>query len=504
MSPPAPAADPDGERRSARAALLLVAATTLFHLWYGGLIELSPQEAYYWLWGQRLDWSYYDHPPLAAWTIRALGALFGDSERAIRLAAAFHSGLFSLFFFLTARRLLGGRGAFLALAVALSTPLFSLGQVVITPDGPLLSMWAAAMYFTVRALDEEKGTWLLLAGLATGLAALGKYTGWLLAPQIFLALLTDPRGRRMLLGPWPYLGLLLGLLAFAPVLIWNAEHGWVSFGFQFGKRARGMAVPSPVRTLRFFGLQLLVPSPLLAVLLFAAAFAALRRLGDRAFRVAALFSAPALALFTAVSPFTWVKGNWPAPAWPGAMIAAVAFYQARPERWRGAGRWAMGIALFFTCYLHLAAVFPALPFSSRDDTTRGWRALAARVQEERQKLPEGSFLLGCHYKTATLLAYYLPDRPFTYSSEAMGEDGLQYRFWTDPAKLAGKEGLVVLDPRDGNWCRERERYCQPLEELRPLTVEREGMLDLGGRLPRKATTFRIFRCRYLGTPGGGQ
>jgi 4-amino-4-deoxy-L-arabinose transferase-like glycosyltransferase len=490
------------ERRSALAAFLLVAASTLFHLWYAGLLELSPQEAYYWLWGQRLDWSYYDHAPLAAWTIRALGEPFGTSERAIRLAAALHSALFSLFFFLTARRLLGGRGAFLCVALALATPLFSLGQVVITPDGPLLSMWAAAMYFTVRALDEDRGAWLLLAGLFTGLAALGKYTGWLLAPQIFLALLLDPRGRRMLLGPWPYLGLLLGLAAFLPVVVWNAEHGWVSFGFQFGKRAGAMATPSPVRTLRFFGLQLLVPSPILAVLLFGAAFAALRRLGDRAFRLAAVFSVPALALFTAVSPFTWVKGNWPAPAWPAAMIAAVAFYQARPERFRGWARAAMGLALFFTAYLHLAAVFPALPFSARDDTTRGWKALAARVQAERAKLPPDAFLLGCHYKTASLLAYYLPDRPFTYSSEAMGEDGLQYRFWTDPAKLVGKEGLVILDPRDGNWCRAREQICRPLDELAPLTVEREGMLGLGGLVPRKVTTFRIFRCRYAGTVVG--
>jgi len=499
--PGARSGDPFPER-PALAAFLVVAASTAFHVWYAGLVELSPQEAYYWLWGQRLDWSYYDHAPLAAWTIRALGEVFGTSERAIRLAAAFHSALFSLFFFLAARRLLGGRGAFLAVAVALSTPLFSLGQVVITPDGPLLSMWAAALYFTVRALDEERGAWLLLAGLATGLAALGKYTGWLLAPQILLALLLDPRGRRLLRGPWPYLGLGLGLVAFAPVVIWNAQHGWASFGFQFGKRASTLASPSVARTLRFLGLQLLVPTPLLAAALVAAAFGALGRLGDRTFRVAALFSVPALALFAAVSPFTWVKGNWPAPAWPAAMVAAVAFYQARPERFRGWARAAMGLALFSTAYLHLAAVFTALPFSSRDDTTRGWRALAARIQSEREKLGPESFLLGCHYKTASLLAYYLPDRPFTYSSEAMGEDGLQYRFWTDPARLVGREGLVVLDPRDGNWCRARAEICRPLDELEPLTIERQGMLDLGGLAPRRVTTFRIFRCRYAGTVMG--
>lgn len=487
-------------RRPELAAFLLVAASTLVHLWYAGLVELSPQEAYYWAWGQRLDWSYYDHPPLAAWTIRALGAALGDSERAIRAAAAFHSCLFSLFFFLAARRLVGPRGALLAVLVALLTPLFALGQVVITPDGPLLAMWAAALYFTVRALDDEQGPWLLAAGLATGLAALGKYTGWLLAPQIFLALLLDRRGRRMLRTPWPWAGLALAALAFAPVVLWNAGHGWASFGFQLGERAARAASPSIVRVLRFVGLQLLVPTPILAVALWVAALGAVARLREPTFRIAALFSVPPVALFAAVSPFTWVKGNWTAVSLPAAIIAGVAFWQGgRAPRWLV--RSSLGLAAIFTLYLHLAAALPALPFSARDDTTRGWRALAARVQAERERIGPGAFVIGCYYKTAALLHYYLPGRPETFSSEALGGNGLQYRFWTDPARLRGREGIVVHDPRDGElWCPALEEACRPLEALPPLEVERAGMWDLGGRVPRRVAAFRIWRCRYAGVP----
>lgn len=485
-------------RRPEGAALLLVAASSLFHLWYGGLLELSPQEAYYWLYGQRLDWSYFDHPPLAAWTIRALGELLGTSERAIRATAVLYCSVFSLFFFLAARRLLGARGALAALALALVTPLFSLGQVIITPDSPLLALWAAALYFTIRALDEERGTWLLAAGLATGLAALGKYTGWLLAPQILLCLLFDPRGRRLLRTPWPWVGLLLGLAAFSPVLYWNSTHGWASFGFQLGDRAAGaLAGPRLVNFLRFAGLQLVGPSPILSAALVAASFGALRRLRQPAYRVAALFSAPALALFTAVSFFVWVKGNWPVVAWPGAMIAAVAFWQdGRVPRWLA--RWGVGLAAFFTVYLHLAMLIPALPFPARDDATRGWRALAARVQEERRALPPDAFLIGCYYKTATLLHYYLPDRPETFSSEALGGNGLQYRFWTDPSRLEGRTGLVVVDPRDGEakWCPALRERCPELVPLAPLEVERAGMWTLGGLVPRRVVSFKLYRCSY--------
>ncbi len=498
-SPPAPDRRLPGGLRPGTAAFLLVAASTLFHLWYAGRLPLSPQEAYYWSWGQRLDWSYFDHPPLAAWTIRALGELLGTSVRAIRTAAALHSAIFSLFFWLTARRLLGPGGALAATVVGLLTPLFSLGQVVITPDGPLLAMWAATMYFTLRALDEERGSWLLAAGLATGLAALGKYTGWLLAPQILLLLLLDARGRRLLRTAWPYLGMALAVAAFTPVLVWNARHGWASFGFQFGERASSLASPRLVRTLRFLGLQALLATPLLAVVLWAAAVAAAFRLRDPVFRFAAVFSVPALALFAAVSPFAWVKGNWPAIAWPAATIAAVAFWQrGRVPRWAAVA--SLSLAALGNAYVHLAPLLPSLPFSARDDMTRGWRELAARVQAERERIGPGAFVIGCTYKAAAELHYLLPDRPRTWSGETMGEPGLQYTFWNDPAELRGREGVVVEDPRDGGTCQSRAQRCDPLVALAPVEVVRPGMWTLGGRLPAGVTTFRLWRCRYVEPP----
>ena len=227
---------PTLERRpsDAVAAALLVALSTLLHVAYAGLLPLSPQEAYYWQYARHPALSYFDHPPAAAWTIRAFTLLLGDSERTVRLAAAGWSAVFCFFFFLSGRRLLGSRAALTATAVMLVSPFFSIGQTIITPDTPLVAGWIAAFYFTGRALQEERPAWLLAAGAAAGVATLGKYTGFLLLPQIFLALLLDRRGRRMLATPYPWIGAVLTLLIFSPVVIWNANHGWASFGFQFG------------------------------------------------------------------------------------------------------------------------------------------------------------------------------------------------------------------------------------------------------------------------------
>lgn len=486
-----PVSSPAAEcrRSDATAAALLVALSTLLHVAYAGLLPLSPQEAYYWQYARHPALSYFDHPPAAAWTIRAFTLLLGDSERTVRLAAAGWSAVFCFFFFLAGRRLLGSRAALTATAVLLVSPFFSIGQTIITPDTPLVAGWIAAFYFTVRALQDERPAWLLAAGAAAGLATLGKYTGFLLLPQIFLALLLDRRGRRMLATPYPWFGAVLALLIFSPVVIWNALHGWVSFGFQFGKRGHDMHL-EPVLVGRFFGLQALVVSPLLFLVLLASMAASVRRWREEAMRLCALFSVPMMLLWIVVSPFHWVKMNWAVPVYPTALLAAVAIHGARPARWRGLMIATVSLAAFATVYLTLMPLVPSLPFPARDDTTAGWKALAERVQQEQgagTSLP----VVGCFYRTASTLAFNLPGRPETWSSNAFGEPGLAYDFWTDPRTLIGREVLVILDDRDSGWCIARTERCAPLVPLAPLEVRRGG---------NRVTTFRLWRCGYLGPP----
>jgi len=480
-----------GKNEPARAALLLAGGSILLHVAYAGLVGLSPQEAYYWTWSRRLALSYFDHPPLAAWTIRLFTDLLGTSERTIRLAAAAHSGLFFLFLYLTGRRLFGARAALLALGFALLAPITSLGQLFITPDGPLLSGWAAAMYFTVRAIDEERGRWLLLAGFAAGWAALGKYTGFLLLPQIFLALLLDPRGRRLLATPWPWLGVLVTAATFSPVLLWNADRHWVSFLFQSQGRTRTFAF-NPVLVGRFVGLQSLLVSPLLWLALMAAPFLAARRWREPSWRVAALFSLPLILLMIGLSPLHWVKGNWGAPAYPAALMAFAALaLEAWDRAWVRAFTWATGglAALSFVLF-HLAP-FPALlpaatdRLLARDEYTAGWRQLAARVEAERRAVGGDPAVIGCTYKPAAELQFYLPGRPATQSSGIFAQNGLQFDEWLDPAALRGRDAILVVDARERDVCGAREALCRPLEPLPSETVLRRDA---------RVTTFSLWRC----------
>ncbi len=74
-------------------------------------LGLLPDEAYYWLWSQRLELSYFDHPPLVAWLLAPLTALFGNGVAVIRLPAVFSWLAGAVFGYDLARRAYGQRRA---------------------------------------------------------------------------------------------------------------------------------------------------------------------------------------------------------------------------------------------------------------------------------------------------------------------------------------------------------------------------------------------------------
>ena len=69
----------------------LVAGFTLLRLVLAAAVPLLPQEAYYWTWSRHLNWSYFDHPPLAAYGIALTTALLGNTVFGIKCAAVLWS-----------------------------------------------------------------------------------------------------------------------------------------------------------------------------------------------------------------------------------------------------------------------------------------------------------------------------------------------------------------------------------------------------------------------------
>ena len=81
--------------------ILLYAVHLATIAWLG----LAPDEAYYWYWAKHLDWSYYDHPPMAACIMAFFAGLGGNREFFVRIGGLLSSVLVIGLIYLSCRRL---------------------------------------------------------------------------------------------------------------------------------------------------------------------------------------------------------------------------------------------------------------------------------------------------------------------------------------------------------------------------------------------------------------
>ncbi len=461
-----------------------LAGLTLVRLAVAATVPLSPDEAYYLVWSHALAAGYLDHPPMVALWIRAGSWLVGgtagggaagggaaggawaggwaaDPALGIRLLAPLSVALGSWLLWDAAERLLPGRGAGLTAAALLNaTLLLGVGAVTMTPDTPLLFFWVCTLWALARAGIgqggvgagvEDGGTgagaWWLAVGLFAGLAFDSKYTAAFLVLGIALWLLAA--GRRWLAQPWPWLGLLVGLLAIAPVLAWNAVHGWASFAKQGGRLEAWRTARAAQFLGELLGGQLGLATPLVFVLCVAGVVLACRLTCQAACRRRApgwtllvALSLPAAAVFIAHAFADRVQGNWPAIIYPAAAIAAAGL---RAPAWRRLYRPAVGLGLAITALVYVQAATGVLPVPIRFDPSAlqlaGWPGLAAQVEAARQR--EGaSFVAADQYGVGSELAYWLPGDAPVVGIEP------RWRLFALPAMaLDGRVGILVRSAR---------------------------------------------------------
>jgi hypothetical protein len=228
------------------AAWVAVALVFALRLCAAFALPLTGDEAYYWEWSRRLAGGYVDHPPAVAWTI-ALFAPLGHSPGVVRLGFVLCGGVASLAVAACASEIAGDRlaGAIAALALSLA-PLSSIAFGLATPDGPYLMFWALALWFAARAFKRERALDWLALGVAVGGVLLSRVLGVaFLFGVLAYALGPGFAARRRGIA----LMLVAMLCVCAPLLLWNAQHGWATFAFGLVHRhqqTREFSLPSVV------------------------------------------------------------------------------------------------------------------------------------------------------------------------------------------------------------------------------------------------------------------
>ena len=284
---------------------------------------LTFDEAYYWVWSKHLAGGYYDHPPMVAFVIRAGTMIAGDTEFGVRLVSILLALPMSYAIYRAAAILFDGVRVAATAAILLNVTLMAaVGTLIVTPDSPLLVASSFVLFFLAKVLQTGWGAWWLAVGAAVGAALLSKYTALFFGVAILIWLVAVPELRRWFASPWPYLGGLLAFALFAPVILWNADHQWVSFIKQMGRARIEEFRPAFIAELA--PTQIVFATPLVFILgsmgLHALAF---RKAGARPARV--LINT---MFWTITVYFVWhalharVEANWFAPIYPALVIAA--------------------------------------------------------------------------------------------------------------------------------------------------------------------------------------
>lgn len=506
----------------------LLLARVVWHAFVSQLTLLE-DEAHYWEWSRRLDWSYYTKGPGVAWVIRASTEVFGHNEWAVRLPAALAGAAGMLGAAMAARWTLPNnadrRGLVTASGVLFAlVPGFAVASMLMTIDSPYVACWVWAGAFAARALlGGSRRAWIGF-GIAIGVGFLFKYTILLLVPGVILAAWATRGHRPPLNTRSVVMGSAVACLGLAPVLLWNAQNDWSTVRHLLGHlgMAGGDMPAKPIGsswTPRWLGeyvvLQAFVCGPVLALALIG--FLRARRSQDEAlqtgFKALGSMAIPLFVFYALVALRAQTEGNWamagtatltPIAAW--AVVDGIRRHSHLARLFWGAAL-VMGVG----CLL----AFPAIrPLSQRpvigpiipSSRLSGMRDHAAAVQAELEHLASQTgqepFVMSDHYGRASELAFYLPGNPVVYcTSSFMGGRKTQHDLWAetnlrDPvtsASLLGRPALLFgMDVQRWLPLFDRVRDLGPLPgEPKPDTRSTwvgEGFRGLGDAPPSGVTT----------------
>jgi 4-amino-4-deoxy-L-arabinose transferase-like glycosyltransferase len=342
----------------------------------------------------------------------------------------------------------------------------------------LATLFFAAPIFAAPSPRAVWGLWLA-AGFCLGLAGLSKYSAVLFALGLLAFLAVSPRQRRWFAHPAPYAAALLALAMISPVIVWNAEHDWISFAFQ-GARGAKAAGWHPAQ----LGAQALGEIVLLAPWIFVPLLGALVMGARKVFvdekRLFLLCLAlPPIVVFT-LTPLWGARGlpHWPMPGW----FFAFPLLGARlDEPWAARvslRRWGTLMASLLAVVAVLVASQAAtgwatrlirLPAGAVDPTLEmlDWGGLRAA------QLPEGTaFVVATKWMEAGKIGLALgPQMPvFVFSRDPRG-----FGLIDDSAHFLGRDAVIIVpEQRLVATLVELQPYFASFGEPQSLTLRRGG------------------------------
>ena len=500
-------------------ALLSLAVRTLAAL----TTDIFQDEGVYWKQAYE-GLSFSPHPPAAPLMVRLGLAVFGQNMLGLRAASLVAGTASVVMAYVLGRRMYGRRAGVWAAALFACCPLFAGIGAVATPDAPLVLAWMAFIYASWRAGEAcraaRKGAmgWRAVAGVVLAAGLYTKYMMVLAIPSLGLALLLTRDGRAQLksLGPW--LGALIGVALFAPVLlIWDWRHAWPTL--QYHLVARHQWVVSGGQIATYVASHVGAISPLLIIGVFWALlhwWPSRRNHDWRGVWISAFGWVP-IVFFVLPSAFTLRTMNrvhWDAVGYAAGLVAFAFLLREggvrgrvlRRRRWLAAAGMAFGTATIVVTLVTVWSPALAADVLGKPPSIRmlGWRELAEGVENAQEEWNgPARFIVADSFRTALCLSFHLGARDGVYtlfhsSNRRYGLTEELERWGTDEPSMVreqlGQDALYVHEYRfDSDKGREDppmriHLFFTRVEKVADVYVVRGGV---------QLKHFGLFNCHEL-------
>lgn len=450
-----------------------------------GHFGLGVDEAHYVLYGLHPALSYFDHPPLVGWTEWLFTTLFGINEFAARLPALLIGAASTAMVYYWLLRIFASIRLALWGAIALNASfLFNALFMMLMPDTLLFMLIIPIMAIALRIEAHNRlGDWLTL-GFLLGLAGLSKYTAFLfvVALLIYFAL---RRRWELFITPKLIPAVLLAAVMVTPVIIWNAQNGWISFAFQSAHVSGGGGVNWNAFA-QSLGAQFGAYSPLLFPPAFYGLCTALRSSRNRPLFISGIFGITLMAFFTYNSLYARALPHWTSLFYLLFIPIGTAALLRMSRGWQRYVYAAVGISGAVVLLLYAELRFTFLPFPAYKSAHRdlyGWETIMKRANAQIHH-PKREALAVTNWSLASRALYY--GRPYPADLYLIDDRYDQFDLWQHGSPK-GKD-LLFITTHDFKKDITASMRCDSVQE-----AERFD-LTLGGR---KVNTVTLTWCRHF-------
>lgn len=403
----------------------------------------NSDEAYYWLWGQHLDWSYYDHPPLEAWIQGLFTSLFGRSAFVLRLPNLFSNVAFFYTYYRIVIYLHKNLEFWKVMLLVVSSPLYFIFLGFAWHDHLLITASLISAYLLIRFLDtyltDGRGeTWRLYASaIALSFAFLSKYNAIFVAIGFFATVITDARLRPLFRDRRLYIAIAIALTALIPIIIWNVSNDFLSFRYYVDRSVR--PVDPGIKIGPFLGFTLV---SLFVVPPFS--WIGFYQLLKTRLPIQSIYPTVAFWVFVPSTIGLTIISLVSAALYYWNITAYLLLFPLLPFVFRNFKAQAIyGLIISAVLVFHYT-VFPltALIDQQSDPDSRmlfGWKEVAAIVESEARTL-NAPLLVTSDYRSASALAYQMNNRNVIAISDRID----QFDFWHRNLP-SGRDAVIVSD-----------------------------------------------------------